>query len=219
MRRTLVIGDVHGCFDELVLLLGLFNLKSEDRVVAVGDLTVKGPKSREVLDLFMANTQFSSVMGNHDYALVRHFRDGHHLKSSQAKVFEELKTPDDRYLRFLEALPFLIDLGSHLVVHAGLRPGVRLEDQNKDDLIELRTLGSDRTDRTGTPWYEEYDGPARAIFGHWPSPQPRKGAFALGIDSGCVYGYELTGYILESGEFLKVPAIQAYDPSTTNVQT
>jgi len=219
MRRTLVIGDIHGCLDELLLLLELFKPGSEDRVVAVGDLTVKGPKSREVLDLFMTQPQFSSVTGNHDYALVKHFRSGHKLKSSQAKVFDELKTADDRYLRFLEALPFVINLGTHVVVHAGLRPGIRLEDQNEDDLTELRTLGADRTDRTGTSWYAEYEGPTPVLFGHWPSAQLRQGPFAIGIDSGCVYGYELTGYVIESGELLKVHALRAYDPSVTNVQS
>jgi hypothetical protein len=219
MRRTLAIGDIHGCFDELSALLELFKPGTDDRVVAVGDLTVKGPKSREVLDLFMTDTRFSSVMGNHDYALVKHFRNGLRLKNSQTRVLEELRTPDDRYLKFLESLPFFLELGSHLVVHAGLRPGVSLENQSKDDLTELRTLGADRTDRTGIPWYEEYSGPSLAVFGHWPSPQPRLGKSALGIDSGCVYGYELTGYVLESGEFLKVQAFKAYDPSATNVQT
>jgi serine/threonine protein phosphatase 1 len=219
MRRTLVIGDIHGCFDELSALLELFKPETDDRVVAVGDLSVKGPKSREVLDLFMTDPRFSSVIGNHDYALVKHFRTGLKLKSSQARVFEELRTPDDRYLRFLESMPFFLEIGSRLVVHAGLRPGVALEDQSKDDLTELRTLGDDRTDRTGTPWYEEYDGPSLAVFGHWPSPQPRRGKFALGIDSGCVYGYELTGYILESEEFLKVQALKEYAASPSTVRT
>jgi serine/threonine protein phosphatase 1 len=218
MPRTLIIGDIHGCFEELSALLDLFEPNPDDRVIAVGDLTVKGPKSREVLDLFMADDRFSSVIGNHDYALVKHFRQGHKLKASQTKVFDQLQIHDDRYLKFLESLPFWLDFAGGLVVHAGLRPGVELVNQNEDDLTELRTLGSDRTDRTGTPWYQEYIGPM-VVFGHWPSPEPRRGRFALGIDSGCVYGYELTGFIPESGEFLKVSALQAYDPSTANVQT
>jgi len=218
MSRTLIIGDIHGCFDELSALLEVFKPEHEDRVVAVGDLTVKGPKSRDVLELFMADARFSSVIGNHDFALVKHYRHGHKLKASQAKVFDQLRTNDDRYLKFLESLPFLLQVGESVVVHAGLRPGVELASQSKDDLIELRTLGEDRTDRSGTPWYQEYVGPM-AVFGHWPSSEPRRGQFALGIDSGCVYGYELTGYIPEYGEFLKVPALMAYAPSTSNVQT
>ena len=50
-RRTIVIGDIHGCFDELTDLLDLVKFTSKDRVVAVGDLIVKGQKNAEVLDL------------------------------------------------------------------------------------------------------------------------------------------------------------------------
>ena len=70
MSRTIVIGDIHGCYDELVALLEELDLKAEDRVVAVGDLVVKGPKNRQVLDLFKGDSRFSSVIGNHDLALV-----------------------------------------------------------------------------------------------------------------------------------------------------
>lgn len=52
MGRTIVVGDIHGCFDELTDLLDLVSLDGDDRVVAVGDLIVKGEKNREVLDLF-----------------------------------------------------------------------------------------------------------------------------------------------------------------------
>ena len=43
MGRTIVIGDIHGCYDELKELLNKLALSPEDRVIAVGDLTVKGP--------------------------------------------------------------------------------------------------------------------------------------------------------------------------------
>ena len=41
--RTIVIGDIHGCYDELVALLDRLAFAPADRVVAVGDLIVKGP--------------------------------------------------------------------------------------------------------------------------------------------------------------------------------
>ena len=59
MGRTIVIGDILDCFDELIDLLDLVELRKHDRVVAVGDLTVKGPKGREVLDLFIDDKRFS----------------------------------------------------------------------------------------------------------------------------------------------------------------
>jgi diadenosine tetraphosphatase ApaH/serine/threonine PP2A family protein phosphatase len=211
MARTIVIGDIHGCYDELVELLGKVTLAREDRVIAVGDLTVKGPKSREILDLFSNDARFSSVVGNHDLVLVRHWRgENVSLKPSQATALAELQTPDDRYLRYLASLPLLISLDSYVVIHAGLRPGVSLNDQSADDLVELRTLGDDRTSREGTPWYEVYDGPATALFGHWPARQPRVGKYAIGLDTGCVYGGRLTGYVIETHEFVSVDAAAAY---------
>jgi len=58
MGRTIVVGDIHGCFDELTDLLELCGLQADDRVVAVGDLIVKGAKNREVLDLFIDDQRF-----------------------------------------------------------------------------------------------------------------------------------------------------------------
>jgi diadenosine tetraphosphatase ApaH/serine/threonine PP2A family protein phosphatase len=216
MGRTIVIGDIHGCYDELVELLGKLSVGPDDRVFAVGDLTVKGPKGREVLDLFSNDSRFSSVVGNHDLALVRHWRgEKVSLKSSQAKAFAELQTPDERYLRYLASLPLLINLDSHVVVHAGLRPGVPLNEQSPDDLLELRTLGKNRTARKGTPWYEVYEGPT-ALFGHWPASRPRIGKHAIGLDTGCVYGGELTAYVMETGDLVSVGAAAVYDQSHAN---
>jgi len=212
MKRTIVIGDIHGCYDELIALLKKVDLQTLDRVVAVGDLTVKGPKSREVLDLFIKDDQFSSVIGNHDLALVRHWRGERvSLKSSQEAARRELEQGGDHYFQYLNALPFKADLGSHVEVHAGLRPGVPLEEQSQEDLTELRTLGPDRTSRQGVPWYEVYADAKIALFGHWPAAEPRRGRSAIGLDTGCVYGNRLTAHIIETGEFISVEAEKAYD--------
>src|SRR5260370_28266468 len=72
--RTIVVGDIHGCYDELMDLLALAQFDHGDRVVAVGDLIVKGEKSREVLDLFSGDPRFSSVIGNHDRRLRQRWR-------------------------------------------------------------------------------------------------------------------------------------------------
>jgi hypothetical protein len=213
MGRTIVIGDIHGCYDELNELLNKLALLPEDRVIAVGDLTVKGPKNRAVLDLFLTDPRFSSVIGNQDLALVRYWRgENSKLKSAQAKAFTELKTDDDRYLRYLASLPLMINLDSHVVVHAGLRPGIALDEQSADDLTELRTLGDDRTSREGTPWYEVYEGPTTAFFGHWPASKPRVAKCAIGLDTGCVYGGQLTAYVIETSDFVSVDAAAAYSP-------
>src|SRR5918995_4540768 len=151
--RTIVIGDLHGCYDELLDLLEKVSFGSEDRLICVGDLITKGPKNREVLDRFMSDPQFSAVIGNHDLALRRRWNgEKFKLKVSQKPTHKELKKDKEHYVSFLNSLPFMIDLGTHLVVHAGLRPGVALHSQTTDDLTELRSLGPDRTARNGIPW-------------------------------------------------------------------
>lgn len=212
MSRTIVVGDIHGCYDELISLLDLVDLQTTDRVVAVGDLITKGPKNGEVLELFRHDDRFLSVLGNHDLALLRYWRGQTvSLKNSQAKTAAELDSHSEGYREFLGSLPLMIDLGEHLVVHAGLRPGVALEDQSAEDLTELRTLGKDRTSRTGVPWYEVYDSEKIVLFGHWPTPQPIRVGKAIGLDTGCVYGNRLSGYIVETDELVGVPALQVYD--------
>src|SRR5215210_2416434 len=122
--RTIIVGDIHGCYDELMALLEKAALNHTDRVISVGDLIVKGEKNREVLDLFIEDERFSAVLGNHDRALRRYWRgEGVSLKESQERARAELAAGDEaRYSAYIQSLPLMIDLGSHLVVHAGLRP-------------------------------------------------------------------------------------------------
>jgi serine/threonine protein phosphatase 1 len=212
--RTIVVGDIHGCYDELMALLEKAEFGENDKVVSVGDLITKGPKNREVLELFMTDARFSTVIGNHDLALRRKWSgEGIKLKSAQKEAHKELKRDKDTYSNFLNRLPFTIDLDTHLVVHAGLRPNVELYSQTTSDLTQLRTLGRDPESHDGTPWYHVYQGEKTVLFGHWPAPEPRRGKNAIGLDTGCVYGYNLTAYIIEKDEFVSVPALRAYDES------
>src|SRR5438105_15274727 len=98
MPRTIVIGDIHGCADELDDLLDLINLTADDRVVAVGDLIVKGPKNREVLDRFIEDSRFSSVIGNTDRIIRQHLRGEpvrHNTK--QRQTAKQTTKDDERY--------------------------------------------------------------------------------------------------------------------------
>jgi len=213
LSRTVVVGDIHGCFDELLALVERVGLGESDRLISVGDLVTKGAKSREVLELFMSDARFSAVIGNHDRALLEYWKGSRalaDLKPAQAECARQLEEEREVYAAYLGSLPGYIDLGAHVVVHAGLRPGVPLAEQTLEDLTALRTLGDDRESREGTPWYEVYEGEQTALFGHWPADPPRRGPRAIGLDTGCVYGYKLTAYVVETGEFHSVPALRAY---------
>src|SRR6185503_16500618 len=137
--RTIVVGDLHGCYDELQDLLAKVAFTEDDRVISVGDLITKGPKNREVLELFMSDKRFTAVIGNHDLALRRRWNgEKFKLKPSQKPTHKELKKEKENFLPFLNQLPFLIELDQHLIVHAGLRPNVALHSQTTEDLTELR---------------------------------------------------------------------------------
>jgi len=88
--RTIVIGDIHGCYDELEDMLAEVRFAADDRLISVGDLITKGPKNREVLERFMSEPQFSAVLGNHDLALRRKWNgEKVKLKDSDKKGVEE----------------------------------------------------------------------------------------------------------------------------------
>jgi len=215
MTRTIIIGDIHGCYTELLSLLEKAEFGPEDRVVAVGDLIVKGPANQDVLELFSGDPRFSSVIGNHDLAILNFWRGKTTLlNESQRRTRVELEAEKVKYEKYLASLPFIIDLGTHVVVHAGVRPGLPLSKQSPDDLTELRTMGTDRTKRDGTPWFEVYDDEKIVVYGHWPSPRPRLVGRTIGLDTGCVYGNCLSAYIVETEELLEVPARQAYQPAS-----
>ena len=212
--RRIVVGDVHGCYDELMELLEKVGIGDDDRVFSVGDLITKGPKSKEVLDLFMTDARFSTVIGNHDLALRRKWNGEEiELKPAQKEAHKELKAEKDAYVSFLNRMPFMIDLNTHLVVHAGVRPNVELYSQTTSDMTLIRTLGANPESDEGTPWYHVYHGEKTILFGHWPAPEPRRGRKAIGLDTGCVYGYNLTAYIIEEDEFVTVKAKKKYDES------
>jgi diadenosine tetraphosphatase ApaH/serine/threonine PP2A family protein phosphatase len=211
MGRTIIIGDIHGCFDELTELLARVKLQKGDRVIAVGDLIVKGPKNREVLDLFIRDKRFSAVVGNHDRVIRQYWRgEPVRLSKDQRRAAAELEPNRERYAAYLRSMPFTIDLGSHLVVHAGLRPGVPLHRQMAADLTEIRTMGANPGRRRGVPWYDVYRGRKVVVFGHWPAKRPRVARRAIGLDTACVYGGQLTGLVLETNEFVSVPARENY---------
>ncbi|HBB98552.1 MAG TPA: hypothetical protein DC054_24480 [Blastocatellia bacterium] len=211
MPRTIVVGDIHGCFDELTDLLELIKLQKDDRVVAVGDLITKGPKDLEVLDLFISDGRFSSVVGNHDRAIRQKLRgEPLRLTKEQRQTLVELEADRERYAAYLRSLPFTIDLGSYLVVHAGVRPGVSLDHQMASDMTEIRTMGADPSRRRGVPWYRVYQGPQTILFGHWPGRIPHRGPYAIGLDTACVYGGRLTAFIIDTEELVSVNARQSY---------
>jgi len=219
MERTIVIGDVHGCLDELQLLLRECGVVRGERVVLAGDLVAKGPDSHGVVQL-ARESGFLAVMGNHDCFAVEARRKRQHHEGKRLRVWPFDKLTDEDWA-FLESLPTSLCLGrareggpEFLVVHAGLVPGVPLQEQRQDHLLNLRSLagGTVPTSRllVRWPWAAAWQGPEHIVFGHDAVRGLQQHPMATGLDTGCVYGRALTALELPSRRFYRVEAKRRY---------
>jgi serine/threonine protein phosphatase 1 len=208
MERVIVIGDIHGCYWELMDLLDRIGPTARDKLVSVGDLITKGPGNRQVLEFFQAKRNRRAVIGNHERILLQRYRgEKVKLKPAHKQAIKELGRRFPDHMEWVARLPGYIDLGRYVVVHAGVRPGISLEKQSIRDLTEIRALEGGRK---GTPWFERYEGKKKVIFGHWVFSSPLVKKKTIGIDTGCVYGGELTALVLPERKLVSVPAHRPY---------
>ncbi len=205
VARTIIVGDLHGCLTELEDLLAYVGFGAGDRLVSVGDLVVRGPKPRGVLKL-MRQLHARAVRGNHEDRLLRWRRS---LGTRQELVIGNLTRKTAVALRprdwaYIEALPLWLDLPEHgvRVVHAGIIPGLPIEEQNPRTLLYVRTLGprGEPMETRGRSWSQWYAGPDHIVFGHNAQLRPEIAPFATGLDTGAVYGGRLTAMVLRDGE-------------------
>lgn len=228
-RNLWCIGDIHGCYDEFLSLLS----KIEDlegpgflsRVVLVGDLVNKGPKSAEVVR-FARENRLLSVRGNHDHSALLVSKGLKSVKSHQAaNKYSWVNSLSSKDVGYLSSLPWTISARvggkDYTIVHAGIVPFVPLEDQRAEDMttmrlvreaegkVEGKQIGWELTDDkvSGIPWGEVYEGEmGTVVFGHDAKRGLQQHPHAVGLDTGCVYGREITAVRIGQGgrEFLSV---------------
>jgi hypothetical protein len=218
MQRTIIVGDVHGCADELRLLLGRCGYTKGDRVVLAGDLVAKGPDSQGVVQ-FARENGLLAVLGNHDAYALGHRHDGQKHSHEARRSYIGTLQPED--WDYLQKLPLYLRLGSpkpgepdYLVVHAGLVPGVPLDKQKREHQLSLRSI-ADTGEPTSRllwhyPWAARWQGPEKLVFGHDAVRGLQNWPLAIGIDSGCVYGRLLTALILPEGGLVQQAALRRY---------
>lgn len=208
LRRTIIIGDIHGCRDELEDLLDATAYAKGDRVVSVGDMIVRGPDPKGAVAL-LRSIGALAVRGNHEERVLRMYEGaalhphrgpgdiGGMTRSAAYALGEEERA-------WLRALPFWLDLPENgvRVVHAGVVPGLPIERHAPEVLMTIRSVGRDGRPvpkRGGKPWGKSYRGPPHVVFGHNALPDPQIHPWATGIDTGCVYGGRLTAMVLPAG--------------------
>lgn len=222
-KQVLIVGDVHGCCDELQELLTKANYNAKDVIVIfAGDLINKGPKSLETLKLVREmGTSAYSVRGNHEDRVLYEWFEGQKSPFPYSKKYQwvEQLTVDD--IGFITELPYSISIPSlnTIIVHGGILPSLPLCKQQPVDMVTMRNVvlqddGSYKAleDRDeGEAWASIWKGPQHIYFGHDARRGLQIHPFATGLDTGCLYGKELTGiFISGSRKMISVNAKMPY---------
>lgn len=211
----MIVGDVHGCLDELEALLDVVAFEASDALISVGDLVGKGPRGADTVRFFREGGH-RAVRGNHDQKLLE-YRSGERakLKGRHRADAEALSEAD---WAWLDALPLFLELEEHdvTVVHAGRLPDVPLEDHDPWVLMNLRSVRDDGSPSKrlddGRPWAELWKGPRHVVFGHDAITGLQRWPHATGLDTGCVYGGALTAYLLPERRVVHQRAFHPYEP-------
>ncbi|MFI6816224.1 polynucleotide kinase-phosphatase [Nonomuraea sp. NPDC050328] len=237
-----IIGDVHGCRSELETLLERLGWEpvrdAEGRwtdashpagrtAVFVGDLVDRGPDTPGVLRLVMsmvAAGRAICVAGNHEQKLVRALngrkvRVAHGLQESldQLAAADPVFVEDARI--FMDGLlsHYLLDGGNLVVAHAGLKESYHGRASGRVRSFALYGDTTGETDEYGLPvrypWAQEYRGRAMVVYGHTPTIKPEWINNTICLDTGVVFGGELTALRYPERELVSVPAEQMwYEP-------
>lgn len=213
-RRLFAVGDVHGCAARLDTLLARLPLDPErDTLVFLGDYIDRGPDSRGVLDtlcrLRREGVSLVGLLGNHEYLLLEYGRDqdptllpylcANGMEQTLASYgaanqrgLADLSFMPEEHRRFLHSLLPYWETEDFLFVHAGLRPGLPVAEQDLAILCEGR--GEFLRNEPGLD--------RRVVFGHTPFLTPLLTPGKIGIDTGAVYGNLLTA--------VELPAVRFY---------
>ena len=180
----------------------------KDRLVFLGDYIDRGVDSKGVVDYILNLKNLSSnvtcLLGNHEQCFMNylHRQDiAPFLMNGGEKTLESYSIDDgdripDEHYHFFENLETMVELDEFYLVHAGFRPGVKLESQSLQDMLWIRE-----------PFiYSEYDFGKIVVFGHTSFSDPLLMDNKIGIDTGAVFGNKLTCLKIPDMEFFHAEA-------------
>lgn len=229
IKRTIIVGDIHGCIDEFNDLINKLSYNNtHDRIILLGDLIDRGPDSVAVVKK-AREMSLECVMGNHEYKFLKWYKSF----DTKVDVYDKKKYYSDfseEDINYIYRMPTYIKLGNFIAVHAGLKPGICLSEQSKNDLMYLRYTDLDKKfvsikkisklgkEETGAHfWTEFWLGPESIVYGHnvhsMTDPlieKIAKDVTCYGLDTGCCFGGRLTALILETKEIVQVQARRTY---------
>lgn len=240
-----IIGDIHGCYDELLSLIDILGYKMKNNVPVhpdgrllafVGDAMDRGPNSLETL-MLLFRMQDAGILhyspGNHCNKFYR-FAKGNHVEQVhglETTVAELNALPSEkrldflkRYRKFYEALPLyqVLDDEKLVIAHAGIRQNMIGAPESKK--IRVFVIYGDVTGERhpdGRPvrrdWAKTYKGAPFIVYGHTPVRQARFLNNTVNIDTGCVFGGALTAIRYPEMEILDTPSLQPFMPDRFTV--
>lgn len=226
-----IVGDVHGCFEELMELMGQLGYQvstAEDRyqvtppegrkLVFVGDLVDRGPGTPQVLRLVSSMVEAGQafcVPGNHDVKLVKALKGRdvqltHGLADSVQQLEKETPEFRQQMAKFLDGLisHYVFDDGKLVVAHAGLKES--MQGRGSAAVREFALYGetTGETDEFGLPvrynWSADYRGKALVVYGHTPVPELLWLNNTVNLDTGCVFGGSLSALRYPEREVVSV---------------
>jgi protein phosphatase len=230
-----IIGDVHGCHNELVTLLdnlgydvdassGTAEPPRGRKAVFVGDLADRGPATPAVYRLVMGMVESGAALcvpGNHDVKLARalsgrQVQVTHGLAESLEQLAAEPPELTARIIAFVEGLVshLVLDDGRLVVAHAGLKEQYQGRASRRVREFALYGDTTGETDEFGLPvryeWAVDYRGSAAVVYGHTPIPEPEWINNTICVDTGCVFGGRLTALRWPERELVSVAAQHTY---------
>lgn len=213
--RAFVVGDIHGCIEELDRLLDHLALTRQDTIVFLGDYIDRGPESKAVvhrlLRLRQEGPQCIFLKGNHEDMFLAFMElPGRHGESfvynggeATLRSYEVDRCPGHEiskrlppeHLAFLQELQARHSLGEFLCVHAGVNPQRRLDDQTSEDLFWIR----------GAFIHKPHSFGVTVVFGHTPCRDVLLDLpYKIGLDTGLVYGNKLSCLELSEKVLLQI---------------
>ena len=228
-----IIGDIHGCCDELEMLLDKLGYVRTDNVYShpkgrkaafLGDLCDRGNRNADVLRLVMDMVRAGNaiaVPGNHDAKLLKYLSGKtvamtHGFDKTAAEIEEKGSAFKAEAAEFIDGLisHYVLDEGRLVIAHAGLKQEYigRGSARVREFCLYGETTGE--LDSYGLPvrldWASDYRGRAVIVYGHIAGKEVRAQNNTFCIDTGCVFGGKLTAYRYPEGEIADVEALQQY---------
>lgn len=233
-----IIGDIHGCYDELIELIeklgyasqnGIFIHPKGRQLAFVGDAADRGPRSMDVWNLLFKQQDAKSLVyspGNHCNKFYRYLK-GHNVQithglETTVAEFKQFSHENQelfrkRFLTFFEDLPYYhsLDDGKLIIAHAGIRADM-IDKPLRKEIIVFVLFGDITGDKhsDGRPvrrdWAKNHKSETFIVYGHTPVKEPRFKNATVNIDTGCVFGGKLTALRYPEMETISVPSKQPY---------